>query len=97
MFTDRVTDKVKDGLSPLLQDLEQQMAHQQDKGDLPDEESIIAELKRLEAETHGLSCRITSSEPTGDRGARATMSDRVSEQPVGGRATSDCGCSPRSL
>lgn len=50
MFTDRVTDKVKDGLSPLLQDLEQQMAHQQDKGDLPDEESIIAELKRLEAE-----------------------------------------------
>ena len=50
MFTDRVTDKVKDGLSPLLQDLEQQMAHQQDKGYLPDEESIIAELKRLEAE-----------------------------------------------
>ncbi|MCR9197845.1 MAG: peptide deformylase [Planctomycetaceae bacterium] len=50
MFTDRVTDKVKTGLSPLLEDLEQQMAHQQDKGDLPDEDAMIAELKRLEAE-----------------------------------------------
>lgn len=50
MFTDRVTDKVKTGLSPLLEDLEQQMAHQQGKGDLPDEEAMIEELKRLEAE-----------------------------------------------
>jgi len=50
MFTDRVTDKVKTGLSPLLEDLEQQMAHQQGKGDLPDEAAMIEELKRLEAE-----------------------------------------------
>lgn len=50
MFTDRVTDQVKDGLSPLLQDLEQQMTHQQEKGELPNEAAMIEELKRLEAE-----------------------------------------------
>lgn len=50
MFTDRVTEKVKAGLSPLLEDLEQQMAHQQGKGDLPDEDAMIEELKRLESE-----------------------------------------------
>lgn len=50
MFTDRVSDTVLNGLNPLLQDFEQQMARQQESGELESEEKLLAELKRLEAE-----------------------------------------------
>lgn len=50
MFTDRVSDTVLNGLNPLLQDFEQQMARQQESGELRPEAELMAELKRLEAE-----------------------------------------------
>lgn len=50
LFTDWVNERALNDLQPLIADLETQMQHQQNQGNLPPAEELTAELKRLEQE-----------------------------------------------
>ncbi|MEZ6129423.1 MAG: peptide deformylase [Planctomycetaceae bacterium] len=53
LFTDWVSDQVRNDLQPLLDDLSAQMQRQQSEGRLASEAKMVAELKRLEEERTG--------------------------------------------